>query len=169
MPGTHLLARWAAASLLLAGNPALATAPPASEEAALDSLQGVYARAVAPGEDAALYRELLGTVMQRIKRSSVASVDLAALAAEATKAIEPLPSGVGEPAEVFKRALHGSMRAIDPHFRYLDARTYGTERSDSMGSFSGLGLQVEPSGSAVRIVARSRAVRPSGRACWPAI
>ena len=126
----NLLSAWAAAALLLAGHGALAAPDPARDEAALASLQGVYGRSVPPGEAADRYRELLPTVLQRIRRSSVAEVDLAALAAEATKAIEALPPGTGEPAAVFRKAVHAAMQPIDPHFRYFDPQAYGKPRFD---------------------------------------
>jgi carboxyl-terminal processing protease len=76
-----------------------------------------------------------------------------ALAADATKAIDALPAGVGDPTEVFRKAVHAAMRGVDPHFRYIDARALGQERSEAAGVFGGLGLEVESGGGAVRIVA----------------
>ena len=146
-----LLAVWAAATLFLLGPAALA-APPA-DDAALAALQGAYERSVTPGEEATRYRDLFPTVLQRVWRRGVGEVDLAAVAAEATKAIEALPAGSGDPADVFRKAVHAAMRPIDPYFRYFDARAYGNERGDAIGSFSGLGLEIESSGSAVRVVA----------------
>lgn len=153
MHGTTIFTAWATAVLLLAGGASMAASPTVPEEAALDSLKAAYARSVLPGDEADRYRELLATVLQRAKRSSAANVELAALAADATRAIEPLPAGVGDPAGVFKKAVHAALHAIDPHSRYLDGVTYGNQRSQLSGSFGGLGLEVESSGSAVRIVA----------------
>jgi carboxyl-terminal processing protease len=153
MQRTPHLTAWTAAALLALGHASLAASPLAADEAALDSLQAAYARSVAPGEDAERYRPLLAAVLQRVKRSGVAEVDLAVLAAEATKAIEPLPPGVGDPATVFRKALQSAVQPHDPHFRYFDSRAYGNERGQLMGSFGGLGLEVEASGSAVRVVA----------------
>ncbi|HSW20206.1 MAG TPA: S41 family peptidase [Ramlibacter sp.] len=144
----------AAAGLLLAGSACLATAPPATpDDDALAALQEAYARSVPPGEQAQLYHELLATVLQRVKRSHAKEVDLAALAAAATKVIEPLPPGAGEPAEVFKKAVNETLRTLDPQSRYLDARAYDNQREDASGSFGGLGLEVQASEGAVRVVA----------------
>lgn len=115
-------------------------------------LQSAYARSVAPGEQADLHRELLATVLQRVKRTHAAEVDLAALAAAAMKAIEPSPSG-GDPAEVFKKAINEALRTLDRHSRYLDPGAHGNARGDSSGSFGGLGLEVETGEGAVRVVA----------------
>lgn len=153
MNGTTIFAALAATVLLLAGGASMAASPAAADEAALGSLQDAYARSVAPGEEASLYRELLATVLQRVKRSSAVHVELTALAADAMKAVEPLPAGVGDPSAVFKKAIHAALQPIDPYSRYFDARTFGNERGELSGSFGGLGLEVESSGGAVRIVA----------------
>jgi carboxyl-terminal processing protease len=147
------LRAFAAACLLFAGSASLAASPSATpDDEAVTSLQDAYARSVAPGELADLYRELLATVLQRVKLSHAADVDLAALAAVAMKVIEPLPLGGGDPVEVFKKAINEALRALDPHSRYFEARAHGDEPTDSGGSFGGLGLEVEPSEGAVRVV-----------------
>jgi carboxyl-terminal processing protease len=152
--GFSTLRAFAAACLLFAGSASLAASPSAAtDDDAISSLQNAYAQSVAPGEQADLHRELLATVLQRVKRSHATEVDLAALAAVAMKAIEPLPLGGGDPAEVFKKAINEALRTLDPYSRYLDARFYGNERGDSSGSFGGLGLEVQPSEGAVRVVA----------------
>lgn len=143
-----------AACLLLAGGVALAAAAPASEEEAFAALQAAYARSVAPGEQADLYHGLFTTVLHRVKRSYATEVDVTALAAAAVKVLEPLPPAAGAPAEVFKKAIQEALRTLDPHSRYLDARTFGNERGDASGSFGGLGLEVQAGeGGAVRVVA----------------
>lgn len=123
------------------------------EDDALAALQGAYARAVVPGEQAQVHQELFTTVLQRVKRSHATPVDLASLAATAMKVVEPLPPGTGDPAEVFKKSIQEVLRTLDPHTRYLDARTHANERSEAAGSFGGLGLEVESSAGAVRVIA----------------
>ena len=145
---------FAAACLLFSGSASLAAAPPATaDDEALASLQGGYARSVVPGEQADLYHELLATVLQRVKRSHATEVDLAALAAAATKVMAALPPGMGEPAEVFKKAINEALRTLDPHSRYLDPVAQSNARSDAGGSFVGLGIEVQSSDGAVRVVA----------------
>lgn len=147
------LRAFTAAWLLLAGNAVLAAAPAdPSDDDALASLQEAYMRSVAPGEQADQHRELLGTVLQRIKRSHSTEVDLAPLAAAAMKTMEALPPAGGDPAKVFKDAVNAALRTLDPHSRYFDARAYDNERSDRGGSFGGLGLEVQASDGAVRVV-----------------
>ena len=144
---------FAAAWMVCAGSAALGASPPeASDDDAISSLQGAYARSVAPGEQADLHRDLLATVLQRVKRSHATEVDLAPLAAAATKLIQALPPVGGDPAEVFKKAINEALRTLDPHSRYLDARAHDNARSDSSGSFGGLGLEVQASEGAVRVV-----------------
>jgi carboxyl-terminal processing protease len=142
----------AAAALLLACGAAFAAAPE-DAGAALSSLQAAYARAVEAGERADRYRALFATVFQRIERSHAAEVDLDAFAATAQRAIEPLPPGTGDPAEVFKTAVNTALRTLDPYSRYLDPVAHRIDRGDSGGSFGGLGLEVEAGGDAVRVVA----------------
>jgi carboxyl-terminal processing protease len=148
------LRAFAAACLLFAGGASLAASPSAAtDDDAVSFLQDAYVRSVAPGEQADLYRELLATVLQRVKRSHAAEVDLAALAAVAMKAMEQQPAGVGDAAEVFKKAINEALRTLDPYSRYLDARAHDNLRGDSSSSFGGLGLEVQPSEGAVRVVA----------------
>jgi len=136
-----------AAGLLLAGGPALA------DDEALTALQSAYARAVTPGEQAASYRELLASVLHRVQRSYASEVDTPAFAAVARQALELLPPGTGEPGEVFKKAINEALRSLDPHSRYIDARSHGIDRSDASDSFGGVGLEVESAGGALRVVA----------------
>ncbi|NPC58344.1 S41 family peptidase [Caenimonas soli] len=153
----------AAACLLFAGSASLAALPSAAtDEDVVTSLQDAYARSVPPGEQADLHRELLATVLQRVKRSHATEVDLPAFAAVAMKVMEPLPPGGGDPMEVFKKAINEALRTLDPHSRYLDARAQGNERG-GLSSFGGLGLEVEPSEGAVRVVA-SMPDSPAARA-----
>ena len=149
------LRAFAAACLLFAGSVALAALPsaPSTDDDAISFLQDAYVRSVAPGEQADLHRELLATVLQRIKRSHATEVDLPALAAVAMKVMEQQPAGRGDAAEVFKTAINEALRTLDPYSRYRDARAIGNVGGDSSGSFGGLGLEVQPSEGAVRVVA----------------
>jgi carboxyl-terminal processing protease len=149
------LRAFAAACLLFAGNVSLAASPsaPSTDEDAISALQDAYVRSVARGEQADLYRELLATVLQRVKRSHVTEVDLPALAAIAMKVIEQQPAGEGDAAEVFKKAINEALRTLDPYSRYLDMRAHGNERGDPSGSFGGLGIELQPGEGVVRVVA----------------
>ena len=147
------LRAFGAACLLFAGSAAMGASPSASSDDVISFLQSAYARSVAPGEQADLHRELLATVLQRVKRSYATQVDLAVLAAAVLKVLDPLPPSGGDPAEVFKKAINEALRTLDPHSRYLDALAHGNARSDSSGSFGGLGLEVQSSEGAVRVVA----------------
>ena len=145
------LRAFAAAAMVFAGSAALGASPPAAnDDDTVSALQGAYARSVAPGEQADLHRDLLATVLQRVKRSHATEVDLAALAAAAMKVLPPVG---GDPAEVFKKAINEALRTLDPHSRYLDPRARANERTDSSGSFGGLGLEVQAGEGAVRVVA----------------
>jgi carboxyl-terminal processing protease len=53
---------------------------------------------------------------------------------------------------VFRKAMAAALRTLDPYSRYLDARAHGNER-DASGGFGGVGLELEGSGGAVRVVA----------------
>lgn len=141
----------AAACLLLAGGAVLAASPADADDPLLP-LQSAYARAVTPGEQADMYCELFTTVFQRVQRSYAREVDAAALAAAAMQVLEPLPAGMGQPGEVFSRAMNAALRTLDPYSRYLDARS-GPPGSELSGSFGGLGLEVEAGEGAVRVVA----------------
>src|SRR5688572_11987182 len=100
-------------------------------------LSEAYSRAVKPGEDAAMYRDLFGAVLQRVQRSYAQEVDVAPLIAAALKTLEPLPPQAGEPGAVFKRAINAALAALDPHSGYLDAREQRDQRSSISGSFGG--------------------------------
>jgi carboxyl-terminal processing protease len=147
------LRAFAAVCLLFAGGASLAASPsaPSTDEEAISALQDAYVRSVAPGEQADLHRELLATVLQRVKRSHATEVDLPALAAVAMKVVEQQQAGSGDAAQVFKKAINEALRTLDPYSRYVEARAAGNERGDS--SFGGLGLEVQPSEGAVRVVA----------------
>ena len=143
----------AAAWMVVAGSAALGASPPdTNADEVLSSLQGAYTRSVAPGELADLHRDLLRAVLERIKRSHATEVDLAPLAAAAMKTMEALPPVGGDPSKVFKDAVNAALRTLDPHSRYFDARAYDNERGDRGGSFGGLGLEVQASDGAVRVV-----------------
>ena len=152
---THLLrilGAPAAAWLLVAGSASFAASPPVTEEL-LAPLTSAYLRAVKPGEQAELHRELFETVLQRVHRSHARDVDVPVLIAEALKTIEPLEPQSGEPAEVFRKAINAALAVLDPHSRYLDPRAQGNQRSDITGAFGGLGLQVDMLDGLVRVVA----------------
>ena len=139
-----------AACLLAAAGAACATTPEAVDEA-VAGLQAAYARAVIGGPAADLHQELIPAVLQRIKRSHATDVDLAAFAHAARKVLEAREPNSGEPGEVFKAAINAALRTVDAESRYLDPRTYGTERGDSSGTFTGLGIEVDSSGNSVRV------------------
>jgi carboxyl-terminal processing protease len=142
----------AVACLLLACRVCGAAAPAPGDDP-IAALQSAYARAVARGPQADLHRELVATVLNRVERAYATPVDLSALAAAALEVVEPLPAGQGEPAEVFRKAINAALRTLDTYSRYLDARSHSNERAESSGSFVGLGLTLESSGGAVRVVA----------------
>ena len=142
----------AAVWLLAAGSAALADAPPVTDEM-LAPLTAAYVRAVKPGEQADLHRDLFAEVLKRIQRSYAREVDLPGLVAAALKVIEPLSPQAGEPAEVFRKAINEALATLDPHSRYYDARTHNNERSAASGSFGGLGLEVDMAGGLLRVVA----------------
>src|SRR5580765_5315280 len=98
-----LLAPIAAAALLAAGGVSFAASVPVTEEM-LAPLTSAYMRAVKPGEQAELYRELFQTVLQRVQRSYPRDVDLAGLVAVALKKIESVEAQSGEPVDVFNES-----------------------------------------------------------------
>ncbi len=142
----------AAAWFLAAGGASLAGAPPVTDEL-LAPLASAYLRAVEPGEQAELHRELFGTVLRRVQRSFAREVDVPQLIAAALKTLEPLAPASGEPAEVFGKAVNAALAVLDPHSRYLDASAARAQRGAAPGSFSGLGLQVEMVDGLVRVIA----------------
>jgi len=139
----------AAASLFAACGATLAAVP----EDPLVPLVSAYVRAVKPGEQVEVYRELFGTVLARVQRSYAQEVDLPPLIAAALKVIEPLKPESGEPAAVFKTAINAALAALDPHTGYLDAREQRDQRSSISGSFGGLGMEVDMTEGLVRVVA----------------
>ncbi|MCA0215027.1 MAG: S41 family peptidase [Proteobacteria bacterium] len=155
MPPLRHLLRAATASALLwaaAGSGWASTPQPLSDEL-LGALQGAYTRAVLPGEQADRHRDLLATVLQRVQRSHATEADFAALVAAATKVLDALPPGSGEPAETFRTAMNAALRSFDNYARYLDAQAYSRDQASSGGSFVGLGIEVETSEAGVRITA----------------
>jgi carboxyl-terminal processing protease len=152
-----------AATWLFAGGGASLAATPAVSDELLEPLTSAYVRAVKPGEQAELHRELFGTVLRRIHRSYAHEVDVAALIATALKTIEPLEPQSGEPAEVFRKAINAALASLDPHSRYLDARAQSNQRSLITGSFGGLGMEVDMVDGLVRVVA-PMAGTPAARA-----
>ena len=142
-----------AASLLLAVcGASLAASPPVTDEM-LAPLTSSFMRAVKPGEQAELHRELFGTVLRRVERSYAREVDMPALVAAALTVIEPVEPQSGEPGEVFTKAINTALASLDPHSRYLDARAQSNQRSALTGSFGGVGLQVDMVDGLVRVVA----------------
>ena len=148
------LRAFAAAWLLLTGSALSGAAPAAvTDDEAVATLQTAYARSVVPGEQAEFYRDLLATVLQRIRRSHVTTVDLPALAAVALKSIEPLAAGSAEPAQLFNKAINEALRTLDPYSRYLDARSQVNESGNLGGAFGGLGVELQSDAGALRVVA----------------
>ena len=147
IPGTLAVA-W----LLVAGGASFAASPPVTEEL-LAPLKSAYMRAVKPGEQAELHRDLFETVLQRAHRSHAREVDVPGLIAAALKTIEPLEPQSGEPVEVFRKTVNAALASLDPHSRYLDPRAQSIQRSAITGAFGGLGLQVDMVEGLVRVVA----------------
>jgi carboxyl-terminal processing protease len=142
----------AAAWLLAVGGASFAESPSVTEEL-LAPLASAYLRAVEPGEEAELYRDLFGRVLRRVHRSFAREVDVPQLIAAALKTLEPMEPASGEPAEVFGKAINAALATLDPHSRYFDHSAASARRSSITGSFGGLGLQVEMADGLVRVVA----------------
>jgi carboxyl-terminal processing protease len=153
MTGWLLLIRSFAAAWLLAACGASFAAAPVVTDALLAPLESAYLRAVKPGEEAALHRELFGTVLERVHRSHAQAVDLSRLTTAALKTLQPLAPESGEPAKVFANAINAALATLDPYSRYLDAEAAKNHRSTVTGSFGGLGLQVEMVDGLVRVIA----------------
>jgi carboxyl-terminal processing protease len=98
------------------------------------------------------YRELFGTVFQRVQRSYPQEVELPPLIAAAIKAIEPLAPASGDPAAVFRTAINAALVELDPHSSYLDPRRQSEEGNALSGGFGGLGMQVDMADGLVRVV-----------------
>jgi carboxyl-terminal processing protease len=141
----------AAAFLFLIGGTSLAASTPVTDDM-LEPFGAAYARAVKPGDQVDVHRELFGTVVRRIQRTYAREVDIAAFIGVATKTLEPLAPQSGDPAETFKKAINAALASLDPHSRYLDARAHLSERTAISGSFGGLGLQVEMADGLVRVI-----------------
>ena len=136
----RLLRAHAAAWLLVAAAEPCAALPPVTEEL-LAPLTSAYMRAVKPGEQAELYRELFQTVLERVHRSYPRDVDVPALIAEALKTIEPLEPQSGEPADVFSKSINAALAWLDPHSYYLDPQEQTSELS-ALEGVSGGGVPV---------------------------
>ncbi|MGE4239982.1 S41 family peptidase [Ramlibacter sp.] len=136
--------------LLVAG--ASSAASPTIPGHTVAAVQSAFEHSVVPGEPAAHYRDLIATVFERIERSYAAEVDVSALAANALKSMEPVVPGTGEPAVVFKAAINAALKTLDGYSRYIDPQSHANERSESGGSFGGVGMQVEPGEGVVRVV-----------------
>jgi carboxyl-terminal processing protease len=150
----ELLRATVAGCLLAAGASALAATPaPAVTDEMLAPLSAAYLKAVKPGDEAELHRELFGTVLRRVSRSYAQEVDMPQLIAVAVKTLEPIAPGSGEPAEVFKKAINASLASLDPYSRYLDPLSHSQMRASISGSFGGLGLSVEMADGLVRVTA----------------
>jgi carboxyl-terminal processing protease len=133
-----------------------APAPPVASsplDDAVASLQASYLQAVPAGEQADQYRDLVATVFRRLQRHYVNDLDLPALVAAATRQLEAVPPGAGQPGEVFQKAMNAALKSLDPYSRYLDPQGHENARSETNGSFGGLGLELELSEGAVRVVA----------------
>lgn len=153
MTALFRLVRTSVAAWLFAACGAAFAATPVITEALLAPLETAYLRAVTPGEEAALHRELFGTVLERVHRSYARDVDFAQLTTAAIKSLEALEPESGEPAEVFAKAVNAALATLDPYSRYLDPEAARNHRSGLTGSFGGLGLQVEMVDGLVRVVA----------------
>src|SRR5262249_3803843 len=137
------LLRAAALSLLVAsGTVGTAFAAPTAATDPLSPLTAAYDRAVRPGDEVQTYRELFHSVLQRVQRTYAQEVDLAPLVEAGVKALAPLEPQSTEPAAAFKKAINASLKALDPHSNYLDAREQRDERGSLSGGFGGLGMQV---------------------------
>lgn len=151
MRSTQALARAACAAVLLAVACAASALPLPSDDDTIANLQAAFERAVVPGGVADMHTELLASLMRRVKRSHVKDVDLQAFADTAIGVLDAVPPGTGDPPEVFRRAVNRALRTLDPYSRYLDARTHANERTESSGSYAGIGIEVDTREKDVRI------------------
>ena len=149
-PTLRTLRAFATATLLAAGAALASTSTP---EDPVASLQSAYVRAVKPGEQAVMYRELFPDVFHRLQRSYAWEVDVPALAAQAMKVLEPLPAASGDASELFNKAMREALRTLDPYTRYIDPSRHARERSEATGVFGGLGIELETREGAIRVVA----------------
>ena len=141
-----------AAWLLIASLASASESPPVTADL-LAPLTSAYMRAVKPGEEAELHRELFEAVLGRVQRNYARDVDAPALIAVALKTIEPLAPHSGEPAEVFNKSINAALASLDPYSRYLDPRAQSVQRSAITGAYGGIGLQVDMAEGLVRVVA----------------
>ena len=148
----RFLHAYAAAWLLVGAGEPFAASRPVTDEV-LAPLTSAYMRAVKPGEQADLHRELFRTVLDRVHRSYPRDVDVPAFVAEALKTIEPLEPQSGEPADVFRKSINAALAWLDPHSHSLEPTAQAGELSALEGAFGGLGLEVEMVDRLLRVVA----------------
>src|SRR5689334_11511167 len=122
----RLFRRAAAAALFVASATSFAASAPLNDET-LAPLTAAYMRAVKPGEQVELYRELFATVLQRVQRVYAREVDMSALVGTALKTAQSFEPHSAEAAEVFKKSINAALATLDPHSRYLDARAQMNE------------------------------------------
>ncbi len=70
-----------------------------------------------------------------------------------------IKSSYVEPADddkLIKGAINGMLAALDPHSSYLDARDYENLRTQTDGSYGGLGLSVTMDDGAVKVIAPTK-------------
>ncbi|HYC45638.1 MAG TPA: S41 family peptidase [Burkholderiales bacterium] len=141
----------AAAWLFAAAGAVFAAAAPIPDEL-LAPLTSAYMRAVTPGQQADLHRDLFETVLRRVHRSYAREVDVAGLIEPALKAVASAEPQTGDPADVFRKTINAALASLDPHSRYLDPRAQRFQRSAITGSFGGLGVRVEMVDGLVRVL-----------------
>jgi carboxyl-terminal processing protease len=141
-----------AACLFAAAGASFASPEPVPDEM-LAPLTSAFMRAVKPGEQAELHRELFETVLRRVHRSYAREVDVPELVKAALEVVKPLDPHSADPAETFRKAINAALTSLDPHSRYLDAQAHGNQRSALTGSFGGLGIEVDSIDGLVRVVA----------------
>jgi carboxyl-terminal processing protease len=69
---------------------------------------------------------------------------------------------------IYKGAIPGALRTLDPHTNFFDPRDYQLLREDQKGHYFGVGMQVRPFNGKTIVVApfpvRPPIARASGRA-----
>lgn len=134
------------------GAPLAATPSAAVSDDPLAPLTATYVRVTKPGEQVDAYRELFGTVLQRVQRIYAQEVELPSMISAALTAIEPLKPESGEAAAVFKTTINAALATLDPHSKYIDPREQREQRSALAGRFGGLGMEVDMADGLVRVV-----------------
>ncbi|MBI5275781.1 MAG: S41 family peptidase [Burkholderiales bacterium] len=147
----YTIRAFALSAAFLAASPLGAATATADE--AIASLQSAYSHSVTPGEPADQHVQLLATVLRRVERSYANEVDFGAVTQASLAVLQGVAAGTGDPADLFKKAINAGLRTLDPYSRYMDARAHANERSESSGSFSGVGVEVEAKDGTVRVVA----------------